>query len=68
MGPDVLLKVGELGKLALADLAPVGLDAQVDSRVLGEVGAVRKSLSTTCTLVRFWFSQVDLCVELEVRL
>ena len=38
--PDVLLKVGELGELALADLAPVRLDAQVDPHVLGEVAAV----------------------------
>ena len=27
---DVLLQVGELGKLPLTDLAAVGLDAQVD--------------------------------------
>ena len=40
--PDVLLKVGELGELALADLAPVRLDAQVDPHVLGEVAAVGK--------------------------
>lgn len=64
VGPDVLLKVGELGELALADLAPVGLDAQVDSRVLGEVGAVRKSLVARCALVRFWFSHVNLSVKL----
>jgi hypothetical protein len=30
VGSDVLLKVGELGELALTDLAPVGLDAQVE--------------------------------------
>ena len=32
--PDVLLKVGELGELALADLATVRLDPEVDPRVL----------------------------------
>ena len=37
---DVLLEVGELGELPLTDLTPVRLDAQVDSHVLGEVGAV----------------------------
>ena len=34
---DVLLKVGELGKLPLADLTPVGFDSEMDSRVLREV-------------------------------
>ena len=38
--PDVLLKVGELGELALADLATVRLDPEVDSHVLRKVGAV----------------------------
>ena len=46
MGSDVLLEVGELGELALTDLAPVGLDAQVDPGVLGEVGAVGERLVT----------------------
>ena len=32
--------MGELGELPLADLAAVGLDAEVDPHVLGEVGAV----------------------------
>ena len=40
VGSDVLLEVGQLGELPLTDLAPVGLDAQVDPHVLGEVGAV----------------------------
>ena len=66
--PDVLLKVGQLSELALADLTPVRLDSQVDPCMLGEVGAVGKSLSATCTLIWFWFPQVYLCVELEVRL
>ena len=38
--PDVLLKVGELGELALADLATVRLDPEVDPHVLGKVRAV----------------------------
>ena len=37
---DVLLEVRELGELPLTDLTPVRLDAEVDSHVLGEVGAV----------------------------
>ena len=42
MCPDVLLKMRELGELALANLASVRFDAKVDSHVLGEVGAVGK--------------------------
>ena len=34
VSPDVLLKVGELGELSLADLATVRLDPEVDPRVL----------------------------------
>ena len=68
MGPDVLLEVGQLGELPLTDLTPVGLDAQVDPGVLGEVGAVGKSLAARCALIRLWFSHVDLSMELEVRL
>ena len=37
VGPDVLLQVGELGELPLADLAAVGLDAQVDPHVLRQI-------------------------------
>ncbi len=37
VGPDVLLQVGELGELPLADLAAVGLDAQVDPHMLGQI-------------------------------
>ena len=66
MGPDVLLKVGQLSELALADLTPVRLDAQVDPGVLGEVGAVGKSFVTRCTLVWLRLSHMNLSVELEV--
>lgn len=34
---DVLLQVGQLGELALADLAAVRLDTEVDARVLRQV-------------------------------
>ena len=67
MSPDVLLKVGELGELALADLATVRLDPEVDSRVLRKVGAVGKGLVARRTLVRLGFAHVDLRVKLKVR-
>ena len=66
--PDVLLKVGELGELALADLATVRLDPEGDPRVLRQVGAVGEGLSACSTFVGFWLSQVNLSVELEVGL
>ena len=68
MGSDVLLEVGQLGELPLTDLAPVGLDAQVDPHVLGEVGAVGEGLATVAAFVGFGFSHMDLGVELQVRL
>ena len=40
VSPDVLLKVGELGELSLADLATVRLDPEMDAHVLRKVGAV----------------------------
>ena len=46
MSPDVLLEMGELGELALANLTSVGLDAEVDPGVLREVGAVGERLVT----------------------
>ena len=63
---DVLLQVGELGKLPLTDLAAVGLDAQVDPGVLGEVGTVGEGLTATRALVGLWFSQMDLGVQLKI--
>ena len=36
----MLLKVGELGELSLADLATVRLDPEMDAHVLRKVGAV----------------------------
>ena len=62
MGPDVLLQVGQLGELPLADLAPVRLDPQVDPRVLRQVGAVGERLVTRGALVRLRLSHVDLGV------
>ena len=64
MRSNVLLQVGQLGELALTDLTPVGLDAQVDSGVLGKVGTVGKGLVAAGTLVWLWFSHVDLRVQL----
>ena len=66
MRPDELLKVGELGELALADLATVRLDPEVDSRVLRKVGAVGKGLVARCTLVRLGLAHVDLRVKLKI--
>ena len=66
--PDVLLEVGQLGKLALTDLTSVGLDPQVDARVLGQVGAVREGFVACCTLVRLRLAHVDLGVQLKVSL
>ena len=66
MRPNVLLQVGQLGELALANLAPVRLDAQVDARVLGQVGAVGECFATAGALVRFRLPQVDLGVQLQV--
>ena len=40
----MLLKMRELGELALANLTSVGLDTKMDPRVLREVGAVGKCL------------------------
>ena len=68
MCPDVLLEVGQLGKLALTDLTSVGLDPQVDARVLGQVGTVREGLVACCTLVRLGLAHVDLGVQLKVSL
>ena len=66
MGSDVLLEVGQLGELPLTDLAPVGLDAQVDPHVLREVGAVGEGFTAVAAFVRFRLSHVDLGVELQV--
>ena len=68
VSPDVLLEMRELGELALTYFTSVRLDAEVDPGVLREVGAVRKRFSTTRTFIRLWLSQMDLCVELKVRL
>ena len=68
VSPDVLLQVGELGELALADLATVRLDPQVDSRVLRQIGAVGECFSTSCTLVRLRLPKMDLRVQLQVGL
>ena len=66
MCPDVLLEVGQLRELSLADLAAVGLDAQVDPGVLGQVGAVGEGLAAAGALVGLGLSQVELGVQLQV--
>ena len=66
VGSDVLLEVGQLGELPLTDLAPVGLDAQVDPHMLREVGAVGEWFTAVAAFVRFRLSHVDLGVELQV--
>ena len=58
--------MGQLGELPLADLTPVGLDAEVDSHVLGEVGAVGERFAAVAAFVGFGLSHVDLSVELQV--
>ena len=68
MRPDVLLEVGELGELALADLATVRLDPEVDPRVLRQVGAVGEGLVARRALVRLRLAHVDLRVQLQVGL
>jgi hypothetical protein len=66
VSPDVLLQVRELGELPLADLAAVGLDAQVDSGVLGQVGTVCECFVTAGALVGLRLPHVDLGVQLQV--
>ena len=63
----MLLKVGELGELSLADLATVRLDPEMDPRVLREVGAVGEGLVAGRALVRLRLAHVDLRVQLEIR-
>ena len=66
VGPDVLLQVGELGELALADLAAVRLDPQVDSHVLRKIRAVGEGLAALAALVRLGLAHVHLGVQLQV--
>lgn len=68
VGPDVLLEVGQLGELSLADLAAVGLDAEVDAGVLRQVGGVGECFRALGAAVGLRLAQVDLRVELQVRL
>ena len=63
---DVLLEMRQLGELPLADLTPVGLDAEVDPHVLGEVGAVGETLAALAAFIRLGFTHVNLGVKLEI--
>lgn len=65
---DVLLEVRQLRELALADLAAVRFDAQVDTSVLRQVRAVRERLAALRTLVRLHLTHVQLRVQLQLRL
>lgn len=49
---DMLLEMRQLGELPLADLAAVGLDAQVDTGVLRQVRGVGEGLRTLRAAVR----------------
>jgi hypothetical protein len=66
VGPDVLLQVGELGELPLADLAAVGLDAQVDPHMLRQIWTVGKGLAALAALVGLRLPHVHLGVQLQV--
>ena len=66
--PHVLLKVAELRELALADLAAVRFDAQVDARMLRQVRAVGERLGALRAFVRLGLAHVDLRVKLQVCL
>lgn len=66
VGADVLLQVRELGELALADLAAVGLDAEVDAGVLGQVRGVGEGLGALGAAVGLRLPKVDLRVQLQV--
>lgn len=65
---DVLLKMAQLSETALADLASVRLDAEMNSRVLRQVRRVGERLGTLRTLVRLGFPHVALGMELQVSL
>lgn len=60
--PDVLLKMRQLCELPLADLAPIWLDTQVDTRMLRQVRGVGERLGAFGALVRFGLTHVDLSV------
>ena len=67
--PDVLLQMGELGELALADLAPVRLDAEMYPRVLRQVARVGERFRALGAFVRFGFAHLQrAAVQLQVRL
>lgn len=57
--PPVLLKMGELCKLALAELASVRFDSGVDSHVLRQVRGVGETLGTGRAFVRLRVLLVD---------
>lgn len=62
VSPDVLLEVRKLGELAMADLATVRLDAEMDAGVLRQVRRVGKCLGALGALVWFGITHVNLSV------
>lgn len=62
VSPDVLLEMRKLGELAMADLATVRLDAEMDAGVLRQVRRVGKCLGALGALVRFGITHVNLSV------
>ena len=68
MRPDVLLEMRQLSELSLADLAAVGFDAKMNSRVLRQIGGVGEGLRALSAFVGLGFSHVGLRVQLKVRL
>ena len=62
----MLLEMRELGELALANLASVGLDTKMDPHVLREVGAVGKGFTAVTAFVWFRLPHVNLSVKLQV--
>jgi hypothetical protein len=63
---DVLLQVRQLRELALADLAAVRFDAEVDARVLRQVGAVGERFGALRALVGLGLAHVQLRVQLQL--
>lgn len=58
--PNVLLQMRQLCEFALTDFASIRLDAQVNPRVLRQVGGVGERFGALRTLVRFCLSHVHL--------
>ena len=60
MRTNVLLQVTQLGEATLADLALVGLDPRMDTRVLGQIGGVGKAFMALWAAIRLGVRLVNL--------